>query len=309
MLGVRKMEEYKNCNCDCKCNCNCVCNCDRLKASKGFFNSIPPPQFEDCGMEEDRFPFSIDDKNEFQQVGDNPDATSCIAWNLRDLITYGISPTLSRTGPGELHLISFLKMVFFFLKIFKRERFFYAIKSQWRRIVRIVFSLSRHNRQEIGFDSSLPDIMQNCGGNFVIHHDFRRWAMRSQSQQFSQNLSLVRLALEVTVRNVMLRACDRAASLSFYEFWMLLRILRHLLGETQVYLCWLKINIDQHGSIERSDSCQSHANDEENMRFAEERTLAINVFQELLEYIDGLVRSHELPDGRHPLIAKLLELM
>jgi hypothetical protein len=298
------MEEDKNCDCD--------CDRERLEASELFFHSIPPPQFEDCGMEEN--PFSIyDEKNAFQQVGDNPDATSCIAWNLRDLITYGISPTLSRTGPGELRLHSFLRMVRFIFRRFFRQfggnNRIHAIQNQWNRIVRIVFSLSRHNRQEIGFDSSLPDIMQNCGGNFVIHNDFRGWGMRSQSQQFSQNLSLVRLALEVTVRNVMLRACDRAASLSFYEFWMLLRILRHLLGETQVYLCWLKINIDQHGSIERSDSCQSHANDEENMRFAEERTLAINVFQELLEYIDGLVRSHELPDGRHPLIAKLLELM
>jgi hypothetical protein len=277
---------------------------DRFEASNHFLNSIPPPQFEDCdGMEENLF--SIDhERNAFQQAGNDPEATSCIALNLQDFITYGISPRLSRTGPWELHIRSFLKMVFFFFRKFKKERFFSAIKIQWRRIVLSIFRLSKYNRQEIGFDSSLPDIMQNCGGNFVIHHDFRGWGMRSQSQEFPQNLSLVRLALEVTVRNVML-----PASLSFYEFWMLLRILRHLLGEIQIYLCWLKINIDQHGFIEGSDSCKSDANYEENMRYAEDRTSAINDLQEFLEYIDRLVCSHELPDGRHHLIAKLLESM
>jgi len=277
---------------------------DRFEASKLFFSSIALRQFQNCdGMEENLF--SIDhERNAFQEVGDNSDTTSCFVLNLQDFITYGISPRLSRTGPWELHIRSFLKMVFFFFRKFKKERFFSAIKIQWRRIVLSIFRLSKYNRQEIGFDSTLLDIMQNCGGNFVIHHDFRGWGMRSQSQEFPQNLSLVRLALEVTVRNVML-----PASLSEYEFWMLLRILRHLLGEVQIYLCWLKINIDQHGCIEGSDSCQSHANDEAIMRFAEDRTLAINVFQELLEYIDELVRYHELPDGRHPLIAKLLESM
>jgi hypothetical protein len=276
---------------------------DRFRASTLFFDSIPLPQFQNCdGMEDDRFPYH--ERNAFQEVGDNSYATLCIALNLQDLITYGISPRLSRTGPWELHIRSFLKMVFFFFKKFKREKFFYAIKIQWRRIVLSIFRLSKYNRQEIGFDSTLPDIMQNCGGNFVIHHDFRGWGMRSQNQEFPQNLSLVRLALEVTVRNVML-----PASLSEYEFWMLLRILRHLLGEVQIYLFWLKINIDQHGCIGGSDSCQSHANNEEIMRFAEDRTLAINVFQKLLVYIDSLICSHELPDGRHPLIAKLLESM
>jgi hypothetical protein len=192
-------------------------------------------------------------------------------------------------------------MVLFFFKKFKREGFFYAIKIQWRRIVLSIFRLSKYKCQEIGFDSQLPLIMQNFGECFDLRKTPSQWA--TKSQLYWLDPFLVRFAFETTIRNVVLQACCGELNLSEYEFWMLLRILKHLLGEIQSNSSINLLRLKYHGSLE---CCFSSKLDDKEQAECDESEIAIHRTQELLEYIDELIRSQEFSNGQHPLIAKLL---
>ena len=273
-----------------------------LKFIDEFFKSIPPPKpFPD--RDEYQFPpISYDDMTLFQRLGySHLHETSLTVLHLHTLITEGILPRLSRTGPRELHLLSFLKMVLFFFKKFKREGFFYAIKIQWRRIILSIFRLSKYKCQEIGFDSQLPLIMQNFGECFDLRKTPSQWA--TKSQLYWLDPFLVRFAFETTIRNVVLQACCCELNLSEYEFWMLLRILKHLLGEIQSNSSINLLRLKYHGSLE---CCFSSRLDDKEQAECDESEIAIHRTQELLEYIDELIRSQEFSNGQHPLIAKLL---
>lgn len=278
---------------------------DPLEESNNFFKSIPlpPPPPNDDGMDDDSCPYPRYDKmNTFQRLGCHKlNDTSLTAFYLHTIITDGISPKITRTGPRELHLLSFLKMVFFILGKFKRERFFYAIEIQWRRIVLSVFRLSRYKCQEIGFDSPLWAVMQNFGGCFELRETPSGWARKRRL--FPPDPSLVRLAFEVTIRNVVLPACCGELILSDYDFWMLLRILKHLLGEIQISSSIHLLRVKYHGSFE--DNFHSNLTDKEQAE-CEECDSAIHATQQLLGMIDLLIQCQEFPDGQHPLISKLL---
>ena len=273
-----------------------------LKFIVDFFKSIPPPKpFPD--RDEYQFPpIPYGDMTLFQRLGySHLHETSLTVSHLHTLITEGILPRLFRTGPRELHLLSFLKMVLFFFKKFKREGFFYAIKIQWRRIVLSIFRLSKYKCQEIGFDSQLPLIMQNFGECFDLRKTPSKWA--TKSQLYWLDPFLVRFAFETAIRNVVLPACCGELNLSEYEFWMLLRILKHLLGEIQSNSSINLLRLKYYGSLE---CCFSSRLDDKEQAECDECETAIHRTQELLEYIDELIRSREFSNGQHPLIAKLL---
>jgi hypothetical protein len=292
MLGVRTMEAE---------------NHNSLKVPVEFFNSIPPPKpFPNIEDDEWHFPpISYDEMTILQRLGySHLHETSLTVSHLHTLITVGILPRLSRTGPRELHILSFLKMVFFFFKKFKRVGFFFDIKMQWRRVVLSIFRLSKYKCQEIGFDSQLPLIMQNFGKCNDLRKTPYEWA--TKSQLYWLDPFLVRFAFETAIRNVVLPACRGELNLSEYDFWMLLRIFKHLLCEIQNSSSIHLIRVKYHGSLE---FCFSSRLDDKEQAACDECETAIRRTQELLEYIAKFIRSQEFSNGQHHLIAKLLASM
>lgn len=270
-----------------------------------FFFSIPPwwSKTDRDVMDDDRPFIRFDQMNFWQGQGFvHPDRTRDMVSNLYTMITNGILPTLKRFGPRELYLVSFLKMALFIFKKFLRAGMPYStIAFQWRRIVLIVFRLSSYKQKEIEFVSHLPEIMQNCGKRYKLHKDFRGWARKSTLD--SLDPFDIRFALQVTIRNVILPAYCGELILSDYDFWMLLRILKHLLGEIQISSSIHLMLVKFHGSAE--DCFFSRLNDEE-QAVCDEIDVAIHATQQLLEMITFLINQREFPNGRHPLISRLL---
>ena len=270
-----------------------------------FFFSIPPWWSKtDRDVMDDDCPFIRPDQMNFWQ-GQGfvyPDRTRDMVSNLHTMITNGILPTLKRFGSRELYIVSFLKMaLFIFKKLLRAGMPYSTIAFQWRRIVLIVFRLSSYKREEIEFDSHLPLIMQNCGRRYELCDTFRRWAHKSTLD--SLDPFDIRFALQVTIRNVVLPACCGEIILSNYDFWMLLRILKHLLGEIQISSSIHLMMVKFHGSAE--DCFFSRLNDEE-QALSDEIEGSIHATQELLEMITFLINQREFSNGQHPLISRLL---
>lgn len=274
-------------------------------ASCTFFSSLPP-WFSKTDRDDmdDGCPFIPFDRMNFWQAQGfvYPDRTRDMISNLHAMITNGILPKVTRSGPREVYLVAFLKMALFIFKKLLRARMPYSIIAfQWRRIVLIVFRLSSYKREEIEFGSHLPLIMQNCGRMYELCDTFRRWARKSTLD--SLDPFDIRFALQVTIRNVVLPACCGEMILSDYDFWMLLRILKHLLGEIQITSSMHLMMVKFHGSAE--DCFFSRLNDEE-QALSDEIEGSIHATQELLEMITFLINQREFQNGQHPLISRLL---
>jgi hypothetical protein len=288
-LLISKMEDQYQCLC----------------TSCTFFFFMPKwlSKTDRDGMD-DGCPFIPFDRMNFWQAQGfiHPDRTRDMVSNLQTIITDGILPNVIRSGQREVYLVAFLKMVLFIFKKFLRARMPYSIiVFQWRRIVLIVFRLSSYMREEIEFGSHLPLIMQNCGRRYELCDTFRRWARKSTLD--SLDPFDIRFALQVTICNVVLPACCGEMILSDYDFWMLLRILKHLLGEIQITSSIHLMMVKFHGSAE--DCFFSSLNDEEQAE-CDKTESAIHATQELLEMITFLINQREFSNGQHPLISRLL---
>lgn len=275
-----------------------------LRSSINFFYSLPrsPPPSTDDDMGVSPPPF-YSDMTEFQRFGlSDYTETSLISSNLGTLITEGILPRSSLAGTRELRILSFLKMALFILKGLQKGRIFHAtITYQWRRIVLSVFRLSQYKMKEIGFDSQLPEIMQIFGQYSELCNTSYEWDWKKTSHdQF-----VVRFAFEVTIRNVVLPACCGELNLSEYDFWMLLRILKHLLGEVQITSSRFLGNVKYGGCLFRDNFLPELNHEEQEMCYDCEN--AIDTTQQLLIMISQLIQLQEKPNGQHHMISKLLE--
>jgi len=277
----------------------------RLHNSCTFFISISPwwSKTDRDDMDDDCPFIPFDRMNFWQSLGYvYPDRTRDMISNLQTMITNGILPKVTRSGPREVYLVAFLKMALFIFKKLLRARIPYStIAFQWRRVILIGFRLSSYKREEIEFDSHLPLIMQNCGRRYELCDTSRRWAHKSTLD--SLDPFDIRFALQVTIRNVLLPACCGELILSDYDFWMLLRILKHLLGEIQITSSIHLIMVKFHGSNE--DCFFSWLNDEE-QALSDEIEVSIHATQDLLEMITFLINQREFQNGQHPLISRLL---
>ena len=276
---------------------------DCLRPSIDFFNSLPPPPpppiDDDMGVSHPPF---YCDMTLFQRFGFSHYSEAIfIVSNLRTLITEGILPRSSLAGTRELRILSFLKMALFILKGLQKGRIFHAtITYQWRRIVLTVFRLSQYKMKEIGFDSQLPEIMQNFGQYSEPCNTSYEWDWKKTSH----DPFVVRFAFEVTIRNVVLPACCGELNLSEYDFWMLLRILKHLLGEVQITSSRFLRNVKYGGCLLR-DNFFSELNDEQ-QEMCNDCENAIHTTQELLIMISQLIQLQEMPNRQHHMISKLL---
>jgi hypothetical protein len=270
-----------------------------------FFFSIPPWWSKTVHDDmDDGCPFIPFDRMNFWQAQGfiHLDRTRDMVSNLQTMITDGILPNVTRSGQREVYLVAFLKMVLFIFKKFLRAGIPYSIIAfQWRRIVLNVFRLSNYKREEIEFVSYLPQIMQNCGKMYQLQEDFRGWARKSTLD--SLDPFDIRFALQVTIQNVIVPACCGELILSDYDFWMLLRILKHLLGEIQISSSIHLMLVKFHGLSE--DCFFSSLNDEEQAE-CDKTESAIHVTQVLLEMITFLINEREFSNGQHPLILRLL---